>query len=616
MKKILALLLCLSLVFSFTGCSIGGSSGLYSDLVGLSEIKQGEITSNIAISLSDENLAEGMLKFGCLMDEGSLEDFEEYAEYYEQEYDELNATLKDVPEVISIDYKGVMNEKNETQGTISVKLDKEKYELPVMITDNTTYIGTDGLVDIIYYIFELTAQDLGDIEKDSLDKAFKKALDGYDYLELTAEDMDLEEYEELMELDYTSEQLKEISKPVDKLLNTYLTPFISKAKGGHTITINVGELKSDMIEVCKLIDKNPGKFFDALADVVIAAQKAEIIESDQIDSIEDILGSLENLKESREDFIEEWKDFDFEEDIDSLFEDVEDTGIIDLLGKSSLEISIIKKGKTYSMNGKINFVVDGKSCASFSITSTLKESKVKIDDTKIKSIDMEDFEELFIEEYSNLYDLGQDYDYDFDEDYDYDEDYDLEEDEDENYIIDTPIVSSDKNFTSMLKEGSKLNAKEAVDYYNYYKTDFLNLTYSVLPELRSEEHNENIEKSYGSISLYSSDEIDDVYHDANTYMYFSDGYISAEFETSLLGKNSEKEVNAFVNHTNSLYGFKIDNKTIEDIIDNIEDNIIKEDSVHYEFEVDGIDYGIMYYEFEGYNGKPVFTLGIEANYSF
>ena len=145
----------------------------------------------------------------------------------------------------------------------------------------------------------------------------------------------------------------------------------------------------------------------------------------------------------------------------------------------------------------------------------------------------------------------------------------------------------------------------------------MNLSYSVLPELRAEEPSESLEKSYGSIAIYGNDTIGDIYNDASTYMYFSvDGYLVAEFEVSLMGKNIEKEVNRFVNHTNSLYGYKIDNDTIEDIIDNIKDNTIEEDGTYYEFEKNGIDYEIMYYEFEGFDGRPVFTLGIEANYNF
>lgn len=622
MKRFLALALCLCMVLGFSGCSIGGSGGLMTSLVNFSAIESGTVESKIDLSVDEKELEEAIMKFACMSEEGSLDDYKEYKEENEEYLDEMMEEFENIPTSISINYSGKQDKDMNTTGTLSYNIGKEKGDIEVAVVEKTGYIGIKGIVDIVYLILEMSEEELAEeVSKEDI----LEALEDYKYLELDAEDLDLDlDMEDIEEtLDMSTEDLQKLSKPVDKLLNTYCDSFITKGKSGYTLTVKLNTLEDSVRAICEKIDKNPGKFFDALVEIVKVGQEVGIIESEEMDSIEDILGSLEDLKEARKTFIEDWKDSDWDDALDEAFgTDYEEA--IELLGDTNLVLTASGNKKVASLSVALNICIDStKPCATFKVDTTMKSGKVEINASDYSgkdSISTTDIEEVLEEELTKV--LAHKYidDYDFssddDEDYDFDEEPKYEEEDDETYVIDTPVVSSNKNFTSMLKEGSSVNGTTAAAYYNHYKSDFLNLTYSVLPELISEEPTESIENSYGSIAVYGNDAIDGVYNDASTYMYFSDGYLVAEFETTLMGKNSEKEVDAFVNHTNSLYGFKIDNETIEDIVDNMEDSSIKEDSIRYEFEKNGLEYTIRYYEFDGYDGRPVFTLGIEAMYSF
>ena len=178
-------------------------------------------------------------------------------------------------------------------------------------------------------------------------------------------------------------------------------------------------------------------------------------------------------------------------------------------------------------------------------------------------------------------------------------------------------VTADKNFTAMLKDASTLSGKSVTDFYNYYKTDFLNLSYSVIPELRKEQPNESLDKSYGSFAIYTYEEdILGAYSRANTYMYFSDGYLSAEFDVALNGKDANSEVDTFIENVEALFGFVIDNKTRGEILDYMNDGKTIEEWISFDFEVADVEYSIGYYESKNYDNSTSFSLNIEANYSY
>lgn len=617
MKRFLALALCLCMVLGFSGCSMGGNGGLMTSLVNFSAIESGTVESNIELSVDD--LEDLIMKIACISEEGSLDDYKAYKKENKEYIEEMMEDYKDIPTSISMNYSGKQDKDMNTAGTLSYTFGEEKGDIEVAVVEEVGYIGIKGIVDVMYTILEIADEELSEeVSKEDI----LEALEDYKYLELKAEDLDLdvdmEDFEDAMDL--STEDLQKLSKPIDKLLNTYCDSFITKGKSGYTLTVKLNTLEDSVRAICEKIDKNPGKFFDGLVEIVKVGQDIGLIESEEMDSIEDILGSLEDLKEARKTFIEDWESSDWEETLDEAFgSDYEE--VADILGETNFVLTASGNKKVASMSIALNICIDDATPAiTLKANTTMKSGKVELSSKDYKdTLKVDEAEEVLEEELTKVlaHNYIDDYDFDYDEDYDYDYEEDEDEYEEETYVIDTPVVSSNKNFTSMLKEGSFVNGTTATDYYNYYKTDFLNLSYSVLPELRAEEPSESLEKSYGSIAIYGNDTIGDIYNDASTYMYFSvDGYLVAEFEVSLMGKNIEKEVNSFVNHTNSLYGYKIDNDTIEDIIDNIEDNTIEEDGTYYEFEKNGIDYEIMYYEFEGYDGRPVFTLGIEANYNF
>ena len=597
MKKLLALILCLTLVLSFTGCSLGGTKGTFSNLVAMSEIEEGGVSSNLTIEYDKDNIIDSYTKFACIMENGSLDDLEEYKDYYEYEIESYEEIFKDLPNKLSVEYIGMLTKENETFGKVVFELDKEKLTIPVQVEKDNVYIGIEGLIDTLFYAFDLMDEDLDGLNKEEL----KKALKDYTHIEFSMDDLELEDLEELKELDYTPEQLNKISKPVDSLITTYLAPFIEKVEGQQNIVIEVSTLKSNILKVCKLIDKNPGKFFDAVVDIVVEAQKAGIIEGSDIDSIEDILGSLSDLKESRKEFIKEWKDSNWEEEINSLFKEIEDTGIIELLKGTKFNFMTAKKGKTFGILSNIEIVVDGKSCITISSKNRIEKQRIS-KKPSVKGIDLDKLEEVLMENYEDL----------FESDY-------SEEDEEEVRVqtITAPTVTADKNFTAMLKDASTLSGKTVTDFYNYYKTDFLNLSYSVIPELRKEQPNESLEKSYGSFAIYTYEEdILGAYCRANTYMYFSDGYLSAEFDVALNGKDANSEVDTFIENVEALFGFVIDNKTRGEILDYMNDEKTIEECISFDFEVADVEYSIGYYESKNYDNSTSFSLNIEANYSY
>lgn len=597
MKKLLALILCLTLVLSFTGCSLGGTKGTFSNLVAMSEIEEGGVSSNLTIEYDKDNIIDSYTKFACIMENGSLDDLEEYKDYYEYEIESYEEIFKDLPNKLSVEYIGMLTKENETFGKVVFELDKEKLTIPVQVEKDNVYIGIEGLIDTLFYAFDLMDEDLDGLNKEEL----KKALKDYTHIEFSMDDLELEDLDELKELDYTPEQLNKISKPVDSLITTYLAPFIEKVEGQQNIVIEVSTLKSNILKVCKLIDKNPGKFFDAVVDIVVEAQKVGIIEGSDIDSIEDILGSLSDLKESRKEFIKEWKDSNWEEEINSLFKEIEDTGIIELLKGTKFNFMTAKKGKTFGILSNIEIVVDGKSCITISAKNRIEKQRIS-KKPSVKGIDLDKLEEVLMENYEDL----------FESDY-------SEEDEEEVRVqtITAPTVTADKNFTAMLKDASTLSGKTVTDFYNYYKTDFLNLSYSVIPELRKEQPNESLEKSYGSFAIYTYEEdILGAYSRANTYMYFSDGYLSAEFDVALNGKDANSEVDTFIENVEALFGFVIDNKTRGEILDYMNDGKTIEECISFDFEVADVEYSIGYYESKNYDNSTSFSLNIEANYSY
>ena len=597
MKKLLALILCLTLVLSFTGCSLGGTKGTFSNLVAMYEIEEGGVSSNLTIEYDKDNIIDSYTKFACIMENGSLDDLDEYKDYYEYEIESFEEIFKDLPNKLSVEYIGMLTKEDETFGEVVFELDKEKLTIPVQVEKDNVYIGIEGLIDTLFYAFDLMDEDLDGLDKEEL----KKALKDYTHIEFSMDDLELEDLEELKELDYTPEQLNKISKPVDSLITTYLAPFIEKVEGQQNIVIEVSTLKSNILKVCKLIDKNPGKFFDAVVDIVVEAQKAGIIEGSDIDSIEDILGSLSDLKESRKEFIKEWKDSNWEEEINSLFKEIEDTGIIELLKGTKFNFMTAKKGKTFGILSNIEIVVDGKSCITISSKNRIEKQRIS-KKPSVKGIDLDKLEEVLMENYEDL----------FESDY-------SEEDEEEVRVqtITAPTVTADKNFTAMLKDASTLSGKTVTDFYNYYKTDFLNLSYSVIPELRKEQPNESLDKSYGSFAIYTYEEdILGAYSRANTYMYFSDGYLSAEFDVALNGKDANSEVDTFIENVEALFGFVIDNKTRGEILDYMNDGKTIEECISFDFEVADVEYSIGYYESKNYDNSTSFSLNIEANYSY
>ena len=604
MKKLLALMLCLTLVLSFTGCSLGGTKGTFSNLVAMSEIEEGGLSTHLTVKYDNENIMDSYTKFACIMEEGSLDDLEEFKEYYEYEIESYEEVFKNLPSKLSVEYVGAFTKENETFGDVIIELDKDKLTIPVQLKKDNVYIGIEGLIDTLFYAFDFMEEDLDGLDKEAL----KKALKEYTHIEFSMDDLELEDLEELKDLDYTPEQLKKISKPIDSLITTYLAPFIEKAEGNQKFTVEIGTLKSNILKVCKMIDKNPGKFFDAVVDIVVEAQKAGIIEGSDIDSIEDILGSLSDLKESRKEFIKEWKDSNWEEEINSLFKEIEDTGIIELLEGSTFTFMVAKVGKTYGILSDIEIVVDGKSCITATLQNRVEKQKVP-KKPSVKGIDLDKLEEVLMDNYEDLFDYDSDFDYDY-----------PEEDDDDDVRVQTitaPTVTADKNFTAMLKDASTLSGKSVTDFYNYYKTDFLNLSYSVIPELRKEQPNESLDKSYGSFAIYTyEDDILGAYSRANTYMYFSDGYLSAEFDVALNGKDANSEVDTFIENVEALFGFVIDNKTKGEILDYINDGKTIEEWISFDFEVADVEYSIGYYESKNYDNSTSFSLNIEANYSY
>ena len=610
MKKLLALMLCLTLVLSFTGCSLGGTKGTFSNLVAMSEIEEGGLSTHLTVKYDNENIMDSYTKFACIMEDGSLDDLEEFKEYYEYEIESYEEVFKNLPSKLSVEYVGAFTKENETFGDVIIELDKDKLTIPVQLKKDNVYIGIEGLIDTLFYAFDFMEEDLDGLDKEAL----KKALKEYTHIEFSMDDLELEDLEELKDLDYTPEQLKKISKPIDSLITTYLAPFIEKAEGNQKFTVEIGTLKSNILKVYELIDKNPGKFFDAVVDVVIEAQKAGIIESSDMDSIEDILGSLKDLKESRKEFINDWKELNLEEEINSMFEEIEETGIIELLEGSTFTFMVAKVGKTYGILSDIEIVVDGKSCITATLQNRVEKQKVP-KKPSVKGIDLDKLEEVLMDNYEDLFDYDSDYDSDFDYDYDYPEEDD-DDDEVRVQTITVPTVVADKNFTAMMKDAPNISGKTVTDFYNYYKTDFLNLSYSVIPELRKEQPVESIDKSYGSFAIYTSDNVSNAYTSANTYMYFSDGYLAAEFDTTLNGKNPEYEVETFAKNVESLFGYIIDDKTKREILNYMNDNKIEDEWKSFNFEVFGVEYSIGYYESESYDNTVRFSLGVEANYSY
>ena len=67
MKKLLALMLCLTLVLSFTGCSLGGTKGTFSNLVAMSEIEEGGLSTHLTVKYDNENIMDSYTKFACII---------------------------------------------------------------------------------------------------------------------------------------------------------------------------------------------------------------------------------------------------------------------------------------------------------------------------------------------------------------------------------------------------------------------------------------------------------------------------------------------------------------------------------------------------------------------
>ena len=109
MKKLLALMLCLTLVLSFTGCSLGGTKGTFSNLVAMSEIEEGGLSTHLTVKYDNENIMDSYTKFACIMEEGSLDDLEEFKEYYEYEIESYEEVLKNLPSKLSVEYVGAVH---------------------------------------------------------------------------------------------------------------------------------------------------------------------------------------------------------------------------------------------------------------------------------------------------------------------------------------------------------------------------------------------------------------------------------------------------------------------------------------------------------------------------
>lgn len=495
MKRFLALALCLCMVLGFSGCSIGGNGGLMTSLVNFSAIESGTVESNIELSVDD--LEDLIMKIACISEEGSLDDYKAYKKENKEYIEEMMEDYKDIPTSISMNYSGKQDKDMNTAGTLSYTFGDEKGDIEVAVVEEVGYIGIKGIVDVIYTILEIADEELSEeVSKEDI----LEALEDYKYLELKAEDLDLdvdmEDFEDAMDL--STEDLQKLSKPIDKLLNTYCDSFITKGKSGYTLTVKLNTLEDSVRAICEKIDKNPGKFFDGLVEIVKVGQDIGLIESEEMDSIEDILGSLEDLKEARKTFIEDWESSDWEETLDEAFgSDYEE--VADILGETNFVLTASGNKKVASMSIALNICIDDATPAiTLKANTTMKSGKVELSSKDYKdTLKVDEAEEVLEEELTKVlaHNYIDDYDFDYDEDYDYDYEEDEDEYEEETYVIDTPVVSSNKNFTSMLKEGSFVNGTTATDYYNYYKTDFLNLSYSVLPELRAEEPSESLEKS-------------------------------------------------------------------------------------------------------------------------
>lgn len=611
MKRVLAVFLSVALVMGMCGCSLTKKDGIYGTLVNASTIETGKNSSKISIDLNKKKVPEAMASIAYCFNNRTMEGYEEESAFLEKEMEEYwREYSQNIPESIAISYEGKLDKEGNSVGSFMLGINDEKIESEIYTTKDSIYLNSEDVYDIIETLGEMLDELL--IDSDTL-KVLKSVLTEHKYIEIP-----LEEYLDSLDLnwvdeeDITPEQLKKISKPIDKMLHTYFAPFITKEKNGYAITIDFSTLQKNIKEVYKLIDKNPGKFFDNMVDIIVAAEDADLIDKEDLDlninSFQDFLDTLKKLKDGRDEFIEDWNDFDyedFEKELDEIFEDE----FYQLIENSRITFIVTNNGKEFGLSMDVAICINNPiPVLNLTVESSMKQSKVESLKEEIKSLDSKTIDELDELLYANsdYYDLLSDYD-----------DFDLDVYDDWgsgiiDYGISTSSQVSNTNETliGLINDFANENNHNFNVLFSDYKKDFHIQSANVFSELNFEKEEDTIEATYASSyrSVYNYD-YSNLYSGVYSSIYISDDYISVEHDIDINGLTSTfaspESLEALNRKIKTLYGIEIEEEAFSEILDKMTNDEVDSDRLYFSYEIGDIEYSIRYSELKRSGGAPL-----------
>ena len=634
MKKVLSLILCLAMVFSLAACQEKEVISYFTIASNFTDVTSQETSGSVDLTIE----TDGIL---ALIDLGQyLSEDKDIKDYKPSEIDEeTKETIDKVFETIgsnkiSASWEGKLAKDESSQLKITTKLgDKKLFEGEFVLKDNIAYISSEAITKTLENVLDLVADELEafvdaeevseiikelDIETDYIKVAdLKETMEqASEMKENLAKEKEDEEKSDKKKIDFDkvleiikenpeeyNKFLKSVAKPMDDLMVSFATPFVTENNGEYTIKLNVGTLKSDLETTWNNAKKNPKKLYDKVLNFTNAVTSTELGNELYGEMLKETKEKLNNKKE----LIKEWKNKDFNTFYNDLTEDFDDKWL-EILNGTSVASTISQKDNSFTNKYTAKVVISGKTL--FTVNSTTNVKSVDLSTIDIKDLDKSlTIEEVVEDMYSSM-DFGYgyddyDYDYDFeDEDFDYDfDDEDLTFEWDDE---DLEEIEFDEDFSFDNDDEYMLDLKS----FNIKNTDII----SIMEEFDFEDYNDvaDIEDKYKSEFRTISKK----YIDGNVNTYSDDDYISftneskdytKEISLSLAESYEDVEISLMVDHKDlnnalsemekimkEIMGVEMDADMKDRIIKEASDNVITEEYLYGSAESKNEEYSIDY----------------------
>lgn len=397
MKRVLALVLCICILFSLTACGSkkveGGFVSLYSDMISISEAKS---SVELSLSLNDVDSASLLLaSMTYLKERGNLSGFETVKETYVENAKKFVSFINDMTNsYVSLNGDVEHTSNKDMFGELSLRTGAGKtYDSSIGVFANSLFVDSETLLGLYEnYLSKsasLSAEELSETLMSLKDTKYVKfTLDSFNTSSLK---------------DYSAK-----CASIKPYLNTFIVKYATSVvtendQNSYNVSFCIDKVKEYLKGTYDIIKDNPGEFFDCARELVVVAKSVDLIEGTECALVEELLEASDDVKKARKTFVKSWESKTVEDFYNEVLSD-NVVSFIEHYKGTEIKMGISKVDDSYK------YSVDLKLCV-----NSINALSIKIDSSVValtNSISLAEFDgsmlyETFVEKMTNLLKLKE-----------------------------------------------------------------------------------------------------------------------------------------------------------------------------------------------------------------